>query len=202
MREIVPGIFHWTAFHEPIGATVSSYFIATAGVVIDPKQPDGGWDELPEAPQAVLLTSGHHLRDGGACAETFGIPIRASYEAVDHIADGPAIEPFGDGDQPARGVTAIHIGAISADEGAFLIAVGSDVDGAVAIADGVNHSGGELGFFPDSLLGDDPHHVKQGLKHAFGELLDRDFNHLLFAHGDPIVGGGKAALREFVTHGQ
>jgi hypothetical protein len=29
---------------EPIGATVSSYFMAPAGVVIDPKQPDGGWD--------------------------------------------------------------------------------------------------------------------------------------------------------------
>ena len=30
-------------------------------------------------------------------------------------------------------------------------------------------------------------------------LLERDFEHLLFAHGEPLVGGGKSALRDFVA---
>jgi hypothetical protein len=196
VQEITPGIFHWTAFHEPIDGTVSSYYVAPAGVVIDPKQPEGGWEELPDKPQQILLTSGHHLRDAGACAETFGIPIRASHEAIAHIGDGPEIEPFEHHDDPAPGITAIHIGKLSDDEGAFHIAVG---EGAVAFADGINRYGGALGFFPDSLLGAHPDRVKEGLKQAFSGLLHRDFDVLLFAHGDPLVGGGKAALRTFVT---
>jgi hypothetical protein len=31
------------------------------------------------------------------------------------------------------------------------------------------------------------------------ELLAVDFDTLLFAHGEPIVGGGKQALREFLA---
>jgi hypothetical protein len=198
VREVTSGIFHWTAFHTPIGATVSSYFITRAGVVIDPKQPDGGWDDLPDRPQQVLLTSGHHLRDSASCAAAFGIPIRASPEAIDHIGDGPEIEPFGDGDEPAPGITAIHVGKLCDDEGAFHIAVAGN-DGALAFADGINRYGGALGFFPDSLLGAHPDRVKEGLKQAFHGLLERDFDHLLFAHGEPVIGGGKAALRDFVT---
>jgi hypothetical protein len=35
------------------------------------------------------------------------------------------------------------------------------------------------------------------LARAFEGLLELDFDHLLFAHGEPLVGGGKAARREF-----
>lgn len=196
MNEIVPGIFHWTAHHDGLGATVSSYFITPAGAVLDPKIPDGGWEALPAKPQQVLLTSGHHHRDAGDCAQTFGIPIRASREGAEHIGDRLQVEVFSDGDEPAPGITAIHIGKLSPDEGAFHIAVGQ---GAIAFADGLIRYGGALGFFPDDLLGEHPDRVKEGLKQAFGGLLVRDFAHLLFAHGDPLVGGGKAALREFIA---
>ena len=54
-----------------------------------------------------------------------------------------------------------------------------------------------MDFFSDSLLGDDPEGVKAGLRQAYSRVLDRDFDNLLFAHGDPIVGGGKDALRDF-----
>jgi hypothetical protein len=30
-------------------------------------------------------------------------------------------------------------------------------------------------------------------------LLDEEFDVLLFAHGEPVAGGGKAMLREFVA---
>lgn len=196
MREILPGIFHWTTFHQPISGRVSSYFIAPAGVVIDPKMPEEGWDALPDKPQQVLLTSGHHGRDSHACAQAFGIPVRASREAAEHLGDGLQVELFSAGDEPAPGITAIHIGKLAPDEGAFHIAVGA---GAIAIADGINRYGDALAFFPDSLLGDHPDRVKEGLKQAYAGLLERDFDALLFAHGEPLPKGGKAALREFVT---
>ena len=33
--ELLPGLYHWTAFHPGIGSRVSSYYVEPAGVVID-----------------------------------------------------------------------------------------------------------------------------------------------------------------------
>ena len=69
--------------------------------------------------------------------------------------------------------------------------------GALAFADGlINHDG--LGFVPDHLLGQQPQLVKGGLLDAYARHLDRHFDALLFAHGEPITDGGKAALTEFI----
>jgi hypothetical protein len=195
MREILPGVWHWSTFHEPIGAAVSSYYVAPAEIVIDPKLPEEGLEALPGEPRQVVLTSGHHTRDAGQFAKAFGIPIRASHQAADYVGDELAIEPFGDRDEVAPGAIAIHIGVLCDDEGALHLAV---ADGAIAFADGLHRYGGALGFFSDQLLGEHPERVKAGLKDSFRELLTLDFDHLLFAHGDPLVGGGKAALRGFV----
>lgn len=196
MQEIVPGVYHWTAQHDPIGARVSSYYVEPAGIVLDPKIPEEGMEALPGTPQQVVLTSGHHNRDAQAFADAFDIPIRTSHESAAYLGDTLEVEPFGDGDEIAPGVTAIHIGVLSDDEGALHIAVG---DGAIAFADGVHRYGGELGFFPDDLLGDEPDQIRDGLRQAFRGLLDRDFDTLLFAHGDPLAHGGKAALRDFAA---
>jgi hypothetical protein len=195
MHEIFPGVFHWSAYHEPIRTRVSSYYVQPAGIVIDPKIPEEGLDALPGTPQQVVLTIGLHHRDAPRFAQEFGIPIRASREAAERLGGRLEVEEFTAGDEVAPGVTAIGIGKIADDEGALHIAVG---EGAIAFADGLIRYGGALGFVPDELIGDDPNGVKQGLKDAFRGLLTRDFDHLLFAHGDPLVGGGKAALREFV----
>jgi hypothetical protein len=194
MREIFPGVYHWTAFHQPIRSRVSSYYVEPARVVIDPKIPEGGLGSLPGEPRAVLLTSGHHDRDADRLAEAFGIPIRVSREASDYLGGKLDVEVFNDGDEVAPGITAIHIGKLSDDEGAFHIAV---ADGAISFADGLIRYHGELGFVPDELIGDNPEQVKEGLKEAFRGLLSRDFDNLLFAHGDPLVGGGKEVLRKF-----
>jgi hypothetical protein len=196
MREIFPGVYHWTTFHQPIGARVSSYYVRPAGVVIDPKVPEDGLESLPGEPQQVLLTSGHHDRDAQRIAEAFDIPIQVSREGREYLGGALDVEVFNDGDEVAPGVTAIHVGKLSDDEGAFHIALG---DGAIAFADGLIRYRGELGFVPDELIGDDPESVKRGLKQAFSGLLAHEFDNLLFAHGDPLVGGGKEALRRFAT---
>jgi hypothetical protein len=195
VREILPGVFHWTAFHKPIGTEVSSYYLQSAGIVLDPKVPEDGLETLPGRPLQVVLTSGHHARDAQVFADEFEIPIRASIEAAEHLGGALAVETFANGEEVAPGVTAIHIGELSDDEGALHLAIG---DGALAFADGINAYGDELGFFSDELLGDDPASVKTGLRRAFSGLLTLDFDHLLFAHGQPVIGGGKAALRDFV----
>ena len=196
MVELLPGVFHWSVFHEPIRGRVSSYYVRPAGIVIDPKLPDGGFEELPGRPEQVVLTTGLHNRDARQFAEAFDIPIRASEEALERLGGDLEVEPFRDRDEIAPGVTALTIDKLAPDEGALHIAVDA---GALAFADGIHRYGGALGFFGDDLLGDDPGAVKQGLKDAYRGLLTRDFDHLLFAHGDPLVGRGKAALKKFVN---
>ena len=58
------------------------------------------------------------------------------------------------------------------------------------------HYGGELTFVPEQYM-DDPERTKEGLRAAYRRLLELDFDHLLLAHGDPVVGGAQAKLKEF-----
>ena len=94
----------------------------------------------------------------------------------------------------APGIVALEVGAICPEETALHVDLD---DGLLSFADGlINY--GELSFVSDRLLGDDPDGVKQGLRASLRALLDRDFDSLLFAHGDPLLGGGGLALRAFV----
>jgi hypothetical protein len=93
----------------------------------------------------------------------------------------------------APGIEALEVGAICPDETALLLRDAR----ALVIADGIIRHSDELEFVPDRLIGDDPEAIKRGLREAYSRLLDRDFDNLLFAHGAPLIGGGKEALREF-----
>ena len=75
-----------------------------------------------------------------------------------------------------------------------------EVDGrALDFADGLmRFADGSLTFAPDFLLGDDPEEVKRGLRRSLRRLLDQSFDNLLFAHGAPLIGGGKEALGAFL----
>jgi len=195
MQEIAPGIHHWTAYRDTIGTKVSSHWIEPAGVVIDPLVPDEGLEAFDPAPQQVVLTTGLHDRHAERFAEALSIPIRAPREAAARLGDRLNFDPYTDAEEIAPGVRAVHIGALCPDEYALHITA---TEGAIAFADGLHHYGQGLDFFSDNLLGDDPEAVKRGLEDQFRALLERDFDHLLFAHGDPIVGDGKRVLGDFL----
>jgi hypothetical protein len=199
MRELVPGIFHWSAFHPRIRQPVSSYFVEPAATVIDPMLPEQGleWFEAKREPERVILTNRHHYRQSGDLVARFGCPVLCN-EAGLHEFEGDerVVEGFAPGSEPAPGITAIEVGAICPDETALHIAAG---DGAVTLADAaVRGSHGELGFMPDFLLGDDPRAVRDGLRAAFLRVCEEhEFDSLLLAHGDPIATGARSALRAF-----
>jgi hypothetical protein len=103
------------------------------------------------------------------------------------------VQPYDQGQEVVAGIRAYAISETWPDETALEI----PAHRAVAIADGVHNYGG-LGFFPDHLLGDDPEAEKQRLRDGFARLVQvADFDHLLFAHGTPIVGDGREQLRRF-----
>jgi len=202
MRELLPGIWHWTAFYDAIGMDVHSYWIEPAGIVLDPMVPDDvgldWWEEREIQPQQVVLTIGLHWRHSDQFASRWGIPIVVPRPAL-HRYEGTDRDPetFEWGDEVAPGVTAVEIDAIAPDECALHIDQG---DGVVAIADGLirKSAGGPLTFVPDGLIGDNPETVKAGLRDAFRGLLERDWDTMLMAHGEPIVGGAQQALKDFL----
>jgi glyoxylase-like metal-dependent hydrolase (beta-lactamase superfamily II) len=69
---------------------------------------------------------------------------------------------------------------------------------ALACADGVINYGSGLQFVPDHLM-DDPEETKAALKAAYRRLLELEpeFDVLLLAHGEPVVGGARDALADF-----
>jgi hypothetical protein len=195
MEEVLPGVRRWTAVHPNIGTEVSSHWVPAAGSVIDPLEPPGeGLEAFRERPpDRVLLSNRHHLRHAESFAEEYGCTIYCSEPGLHEFEGGPEVRGFGFGEEVAPGIEALEVGAICPDETALLIRD----PGALVIADGIVRYGGEMRFVPDWLLGDEPEGVKRGLREAYSRLLDRDFDSLLFAHGDPVLGGGKEALREF-----
>lgn len=196
MNEILPGVWHWTATHPSTGSEVSSYWVRPSKAVIDALLPEEGIDAFAaEPPERVLLSNRHHLRHAELFAQELDCTIHCSKPGLHEFTGGLDVEGFDFGDEVAPGIQALEVGAICPDESAMLIGEAS----ALSIADGIRHYDGEMGFFADWLLGDDPEGVKSGLRESYRRLLDLDFDNVLFAHGDPIVGGGREALREFAT---
>jgi glyoxylase-like metal-dependent hydrolase (beta-lactamase superfamily II) len=193
MEEVLPGVWHWTARHPKIGMEVSSHWAPEAGALIDPLIPAEGVDAFRQRPpERILLSNRHHLRHSELLADEFGCSIHCSVPGLHEFEDGPAVEGFEFGAEIAPGIEALEVGAICPDESALLI----EGARALLVADGVMHYG-ELRFVSDGLLGEDPEGVKAGLRASYSRLLDREFDNLLFAHGNPLVGGGKRALSEF-----
>jgi len=196
MKEILPGVLHWTRLHPKIKFEVSSYYLVDERVLIDPLQPEEGVDGFSTRPETILLTNRHHYRDSGQLRETFDCSIHCVESGMHEFKQGEPVQAFSPGDPLPGGIQAIEIGVISPDETALFIPKG---DGIIALADGAIRLGeGPLGFVPEEYMGDNPEGIKTGLRQAFRPLLDYDFDHLLLAHGPPQIGGGKNALREFV----
>jgi glyoxylase-like metal-dependent hydrolase (beta-lactamase superfamily II) len=197
VQEVAPGIWHWTARHPKIGIEVSSYLLPEPAVLLDPLTPPEGADRLEELgpPREILLTNRHHYRHCGELAERFGCPVRAPSVGMHEFDSGEAVEPYDFGDELAGGAVVVHeVGGICPDESALHIPSVS----ALAVADGVMHYDG-LRFVPDDYM-DDPEDTKRALKEAYARLADQlEFDHLLTAHGDPVVGGAREKLREFAA---
>jgi hypothetical protein len=197
MHEIAPGVFHWTAMHPNIKLEVSSYFLAEEGVVLDPMRPAEGLDWWGEhtPPAAIVLTNRHHYRQSADYVDEFGCEVFCHSAGLHEFTESQGVTGFDDGDEPVPGVKVKHVGSICPDEVAIHVPRAS----VLAFADGVVRwrPDDPLGFVPDQLFGD-AEKDKAGLIESYRALLPLAPEHLLLAHGNPIVGGGTAALEAFL----
>ncbi len=201
MREILPGLFHWTAVHPKIQIEVSSYYVLEPGVLLDPLVPAEGLDWFRErrAPERIILTNRHHYRHCAEFQQAFGCTVWCNAEGMHEFESGEKVEPFTAGHVFPGGIESHPVAGICLDETALRLPV---AEGALAVADGVVRDGaGPLTFVPDPLIADTPEdiaRVKRELRAAYARLLDLDWDHLLCAHGQPWIGGAKEAMRAFV----
>ncbi|HEY1776697.1 MAG TPA: hypothetical protein VGG41_11115 [Solirubrobacteraceae bacterium] len=198
MKELRPGLWHWRALRETIGMVVSSYYLERDRVAIDVLIPPEGleWLERHGPPEHVLLSNRHHDRDAWRLQEEFGATVHCPRSGLRELERRGPVEAYEAGAELPGGIVAHEVGSLCPDESALHI----PAQRALACADGVVRWEPEepLGFVPDSLM-DDPEETKAGLCAAYRRLLALDFDTLLLAHGDPIVGTGKAALEDFVA---
>jgi hypothetical protein len=205
MREILPGVFHWTAEHPKIHSQVSSYWLEDAGVLIDPLvPPELGLEWFATRtvpPTAIVLSNRHHYRDSARFEGAYGCAVHCNRAGLHEFTDR-AVQGFDIGAQLPGGVVAHEVGAICPDDTALHLPDAR----ALLFADGIVRGGppggsGPLGFVPDSFM-DDPPQTKRGLLGACERLLDElDFQHLLLAHGGPVIGGGHDLLCDLVDSG-
>jgi hypothetical protein len=195
IHELLPGILHWTAHHPTARLESGSHYLVEEGILIDPIAPPEGlqWFEGREI-REILLTNRHHTRSAFDLQDRLGVPIRAPRTGMYELP-ADRVQPYDFGDELSAGIRPHGISETWPDETAL------EIPGhrAVTIADGViNYDG--LGFFPDSLLGDDPEAEKQRLRDGFAALAaEVDFDHLLLAHGTPILGDGREQLERFAA---
>lgn len=213
-REILPGLFHWTASHPKIRIEVSSYWLGDAGVLLDPLLPGAGpdagldWLRAHGPPEHVILTNRHHWRHCSEILAAFGCPVWCNELGLHELSGEPGrehVRGFRAGVEIVPGIESHEVGVLCPDETALRFTLGGG-GACLAVADGVVRIGenargdGPLAFVPDGLIADDAARVasvKEGLRAAYLRLCELDWDTLLLAHGLPVVGDGRPALRAF-----
>jgi hypothetical protein len=198
IQQPLPGLAHWSAFHDGIGSTVYSSFVLSSGTLIDPMEPpEQGLDaiEALAPPRRIVLSNRHHYRHSARFAERFGCPVLC-HEAGLWDLQSEEVRGFSFDEQLAEDVRALELDSICAEETTLLLDLPL---GALSFADGLTRSSdGSLAFMPDRLLGEDPAAVRAGLRRNLRRMLEQDFDALLFAHAEPLLEDGHATLRRFL----
>ncbi|HLM48916.1 MAG TPA: hypothetical protein VK279_00100 [Solirubrobacteraceae bacterium] len=199
MEELLPGLWHYTAFHPRIRQVVHSHFLTRSRTLFDPMVPVEGLRMFGTEfrPARIVLSNRHHWRGAQEFADEFGCPVLAPLAGLHEFRDGRHVSGYAIGGSPAEDVRALRADALAPDDTVLRLDVGR---GALLFADALIAWDDGLSFMPDFLM-DDPERTRAGLLADLRAVLDEDFDTLLFAHGDPVVRGGKAVLAAFVEAG-
>lgn len=195
MQEILPDIFTWSWFSEPHGYNFNGYLIrhAEGNVCIDPVQP--GDQDLVDVERIgvgrILLTNRNHSRASNLVRERTGASVFIHPDDAPHalgqgtVVDGELLIGEKVGPlvvEPAPGKSPGEVVLHWPERG--LLIVGDAV---------IGNPPGRCALLREKVM-DDPSRLRISLRN----LLELDFDVLLFGDGTPIVHDAKARLRELV----
>ena len=194
MREILPDVFTWSWFSEPHGYDFNGYLIrhADGNLCIDPVQPGTDLAEIERLGVAkILLTNRNHSRASQLIRERTEAPIMIHPDDAPHAAGqgttidgelliGEKIGPLVI--EPAPGKSAGEV-VLHWPERRLLF-VGDAV---------IGNPPGKCSLLREKVIDDLPR-----LRRSVTNLLELDFDALLFGDGTPILRDARARLAELV----
>ena len=198
MKEILPGLWHWTVIWPGIWP-LECYFLRTdsGSVIIDPIEssrlvPIDTADDI----LAVIVTIGWHERSARLFGKRYGVPVYVPERDLCMIEDLEDFETYGDGDLLLGGLRAIGVPGLTRGEQALYSAVHG---GILFTADCV---GCAAKWAPDGMtIGGHPTghpNPPETLSH----LLETPFTHLCPGHGEPLIDTGRTAFEALLASGQ
>jgi glyoxylase-like metal-dependent hydrolase (beta-lactamase superfamily II) len=199
MREVEPGLRYWTAPHpEWNGATDWAEFVGCvyyeavdAVVLIDPLLPRGSGDAFLEALDrdvarlnrlvAVLLTAPWHRRDAALIAERYGTTVWAHPAAHGRLPFETHAGPL------PEGVETFSTAGVSEGDVLFYLRPHR----ALVVAEVFMGGEGGLRVCPSPALQD-----RSAFEQSLRTLLSWPIDHVLVAHGVPVIGEGQRRIEE------
>ena len=200
MREILPGVFHWTV-DWPGVFPLESYWLKTeaGSVLIDPLE-SSNLDAIAEASDvlAVILTTGGHERSAGLFARRTAAPIYVPTVDERLLENLDEYVTYGDGEMLPGSLLTIATPGRRAEDGEHALL--SPLHGGTLIVGDCLGTASKWTPWAELPLGGHPrNHPRpvESLKH----LLDHQFENLLPGHGKPILGGARSALQKLIDSG-
>lgn len=196
MNEIVADIFTWAWFSEPHGYDFNGHLLRHAGgnLCIDPAQPTGAClaEIARMGTMKILLTNRNHSRAANLVrARTAAKTLIHPDDAAHTRGQGAEIDgPLTVGETVGP-LTIVAVPGKSPGEVAFhwperkLLIVGDAV---------IGNPPGHCGLLREKVI-DDPARLRQSVR----QLLNLDFDILLFGDGASILHDAKLQLQEFVA---
>jgi hypothetical protein len=208
-EQLAEGLWRWTARHPEwhpgeFGSEVASFAIQAGDdtILIDPL--------LPPEPEAVLQLIDEQLDGRLSMLITIPYHVRSSEEIRKHfrqhaeitiwghpacrkrLQDQAGFRECGPGDELPAGVSAHAIGKPRRHEAPLLIPTHQ----ALVFGDAVAQVDGELRVWSDRRVDDGvARFYRERFNPTLEPLLELDFDSVLVTHGQPVLGGGKRALR-------
>lgn len=209
MQTLTEGLWRWTARHPEwhpgeFGAEVAC-FAAQAGdttVLIDPLLPPDPSSVLAVIDQtladrlAILITIPYHVRSAEALWRRYSkeaeTTIHGHPACAKRLTDRSGFREMEPGTPLPAGVTAHRIGKPRRYETPLHIPSHK----ALVFGDAVAESGGRLVVWSsDKVDAKVERFYAQRFNPTLEPLLELDFDNVLVTHGQPLMGGGKRALR-------
>jgi glyoxylase-like metal-dependent hydrolase (beta-lactamase superfamily II) len=193
--ELIPvrhGLFVWQNYEPNVKADLFSTAIDTAAglFLVDPiPLAREAFDELTAARKmaGIIVTNANHHRDSVRQANRFSVPLFA------HIEAGlPKARKLGGGTQLEGGLRAIAIDGAAPGEIALYH---PDNDGTVVMGDAlINFEPYGFTFLPPKYCSN----AKQ-MRRSLRQLLDFEFERMLFAHGTPLLHSARQQLEQLLN---